>query len=254
MSQRHGMAAVLAVAMATCTPAALAAEDWAFEIEPYVLVTSIDGDASLGRIQGATVDVAFDDILENLDMAAMVHFEGHHRSGFGFSLDYGFMDLGTESSNARGGVVESSVRQGILEGRAIHRWRFEESQLDGFVGLRWWDNDVDVRVDPAVLPGDIERDIEADWVDLIIGARWTRPFNARWSLSITGDIGGMAGGADFTSSTAAGVRYDFGDRWSLDLQYKATWVDYEEGNAGEPGFFAYDTVTHGPLVGFIFKL
>jgi hypothetical protein len=39
----------------------------------------------------------------------------------------------------------------------------------------------------------------------------------------------------------------------LDLQYKATWVDYKNGSRGSPGFFQYDTVTHGPVIGFVFK-
>jgi hypothetical protein len=40
----------------------------------------------------------------------------------------------------------------------------------------------------------------------------------------------------------------------LDLKYRALWVDYEnDGTKGQPGYFEYDTVTHGSLIGFIFK-
>ena len=35
--------------------------------------------------------------------------------------------------------------------------------------------------------------------------------------------------------------------------YAELWVDYEDGNVGRPNFFAYDTVTHGPIVGFQFN-
>ena len=38
------------------------------------------------------------------------------------------------------------------------------------------------------------------------------------------------------------------------MQYKATVVDYEGGTKGEPGYLAYDTVTHGPMLGLIYKL
>ena len=37
------------------------------------------------------------------------------------------------------------------------------------------------------------------------------------------------------------------------MQYKATWVDYENGTPGQAGYFAYDTVTYGPLMGVIFN-
>ena len=69
-----------------------------------------------------------------------------------------------------------------------------------------------------------------------------------------GDIGGFGLESDFTSSLAAGELFKMSDNWMLDLQYKATWVDYENDKTpGQPGYFAYDTVTHGPLIGFIYK-
>lgn len=70
------------------------AETWSYEIEPYALLANIEGNSSVGRATGADVNVSFDDILENLELAAMLHFEAHHENGLGVSLDYGFMDLG----------------------------------------------------------------------------------------------------------------------------------------------------------------
>ena len=45
----------------------LAADKWEFIIAPYALVPSIDGDASIGRVEGADIDVGPDDIINNLD-------------------------------------------------------------------------------------------------------------------------------------------------------------------------------------------
>ncbi len=39
----------------------------------------------------------------------------------------------------------------------------------------------------------------------------------------------------------------------LDLQYKALAVDYETGTPGQKGYFMYDTITHGPIIGLVFK-
>jgi hypothetical protein len=229
------------------------ADDWTFSVEPYLLAASIEGDASMGRINGAPVDVSFSRILETLDMAAMIHFEAHSANGWGLVLDYGFMKLSDDIFGERGGIIDARVRQGTFEGLLVKQSRSAGSGLEYFAGFRWWDNDIDVVINPAVLPGDIARKIDASWVDLIVGARWTRSLNERWKFQIKGDVGGFGVQSDFTSSLTAGAVYSFSDRYALDLQYKAMWVDYEDGSPGQSGFFAYDTVTHGPIVGFQFN-
>ena len=245
--------AVVFVAVFDLTGPQAKAQEWTFSIEPYLLAASIEGDACIGRVVGAPVDVDFSRILETLDMAFMIHFEAHSANGWGIILDYGFMDLSDDIFGQRGGVVDARVRQGIFEGLLVKQSRNPSSGLEYFAGIRWWDNKMDVTIDPAILPGDITRKIDASWVDLLIGARWTRPINDRWKFLIKGDVGGFGVESDFTSSLAAGAVYSFSDRFALDLQYKALWVDYEDGNAGQRGYFAYDTVTHGPIVGFQFN-
>jgi hypothetical protein len=60
------------------------ADEWSYEVEVYLLATTIEGDASIGRITGAEVDVNFDTILESLDLGGMMHAEAHHDSGGGW--------------------------------------------------------------------------------------------------------------------------------------------------------------------------
>lgn len=229
------------------------ADGWTYQIEPYVLASSIDGDASIGRVTGVEVDVDMSDILEVLDLAAMAHFEAHHASGWGVALDYGFMDLGADISGPRGGVIDAGVRQGVLEALVVKRVAAGEGHIDYLAGVRWWDNDLDAIVDPVLLPGMARASVEEDWVDLVIGARWMNPINERWMFNLRGDLGGGGLEANFTSTIAAGFHYQMTDSMDLDLQYKATWVDYENGTRGQPGYFGYDTVTHGPIIGVIFN-
>ena len=41
---------------------------------------------------------------------------------------------------------------------------------------------------------------------------------------------------------------------TLDMKYKASWVDYENDTAtGEVGYFQHDTITHGPILGLAFN-
>ena len=227
------------------------ANDWEFFIEPYLMVTSIEGDADIGRATGAAIDVDFSTILDNLDIGAMIHFEGKNANGWGFSLDYAFMDLSDDVVGSRGGVVDARVRQGIFE--ALLTRETGRPGIDVFAGFRWWDNDVDVAIDPAVLPGTALTRIDASWIDFVIGARIKRALNERWTLTARADVGGFGVESEFTSQLAAGATYEFTDRYVLDLQYKALWVDYEDGRTGQPGSFNYDTLTHGPLAGLIIR-
>ena len=228
-------------------------QDWTFEIEPYAMATTISGDASVGRATGVEVDVDMSDILETLELAGMLHFEARSSNGWGVALDYAFMDLNADISGQRGGVVDTDVRQGVLEALLMRRSELGNGQLDVMGGFRWWDNDIDVEVDPALLPGTVEFDVEEDWFDLVVGLRYTSAINEQWTMQLRGDIGGLGLEADFTSTLAASFRFAMSQSVDLDLQYKATWVDYKSGSRGNPGYFQYDTVTHGPVIGFIFS-
>jgi opacity protein-like surface antigen len=229
------------------------ADDWSYEFEPYMLLSSIEGDTSIGRVSGAPVDVNFGDILEVLDAGVMAHFEAQNSNGWGLSLDYGFMDLRQDSVSPRGGVQNARLRQGVLEALLTKRHKKGEGYVDYFAGFRWWDNDIFLSIDPAVLPGGVRVDINEDWIDLVFGVRMMKPVSEKWKMYLRGDIGGFGIQSDFTSLVSIGFRYEFSDRMDFDVQYKALWADYENGTAGQPGFYAYDTVTHGPILGLVFK-
>jgi hypothetical protein len=227
------------------------ADEWAFEFEAYAMSSSIDGDASIGRVSGAEVEVDMDDILEVLHVGGMFHFEALHNSNWGLVLDYGFMDLRDDISGPRGGVADFKIRQGVLQADIFRRLPFGDMKLDVLVGLRWWDNDLEAVIDLAVLPGTLKAEIKEDWLDLYVGARWIIPINQQWGFLVRGDVGGMD--SDLTYNLTTGFKYAMTDTLVLDMEYKATWVDYESGSKGQPGYFAYDTVTHGPLVGLIYQ-
>ena len=229
-----------------------AASDWTYEFEPYLLASSIEGDAGIGRVQQAPVDVSFGDILETLDAGIMAVFRGRRDDGWGFDLDYGFMDLRSDISGPRGGVASTRTRQGVLEALVTRRSRTNDA-LEYFAGLRWWDNDIDVMIDPALLPANPAVSAKDDWIDIVFGVERTTEFRDNWDFVLRGDIGGFGIESDWTGSLSVGFRHTINERLDLNLKYKALWVDYESGSRGQPGYFAYDTVTHGPLVGLVIK-
>ena len=183
----------------------------------------------------------------------MAHFEADNSNGWGVSLDYGFMDLRQDTVGPLGGVADLRVRQGVFEALLKRRKDRENGYVETFVGFRWWDNDITANASVVVIPGDSRVDINEDWIDLVVGARWVRPLNEKWKFSVQGDFGGLGLQSDWTTSWALGFRYNISDLLDLNMQYKASWVDYENGSFGQPGYYAYDTVTHGPLIGLAFK-
>ena len=64
---------------------------------------------------------------------------------------------------------------------------------------------------------------------------------------------GFGVASDFTSAVGVTAFYDFKSSLMLEVGYRALWVDFEDGTPRTPGYFAYDTVTHGPLAGLVFE-
>jgi len=217
--------------------------------------TQIQGDASIGRAIGTPVDVDFSTILDNLDMAAMVHFEAHHKSGWGMIIDYGFMDLSNKVTNNRDGLIKLGLRQGVLESLGLYRINYGKNTVDYFAGIRWWDNDINLTFDANITPDrSTNLKVKEDWLDIVAGVRLISTINNNWDFIARADIGGFGLSADFTSTLEAGVTYKISTLMTLDMKYKASWVDYENNDPeGSVGYFQYDTITHGPILGLSFN-
>ncbi len=228
----------------------LAADKWEFIIAPYALVPSIEGDASVGRVEGVDIDVGPDDIINNLELGAMIQLEAHHESGYGISLAYNFMDL-SGGATAPGGQnsLKADIYQGIFEGYGIYRVSSARGPLDFYGGIRWWDIDVELKANGIKV---VEN--SPDWVDPVVGVRWIPQISENWHVILKGDIGGFGVGSNFTWNLQGGFIWDATDYLSLVFEYRALSVDYSTGQVGTPNRFAYDTITHGPLFGLAFRL
>lgn len=233
-------------------PSPSRANDWDFVVAPYILLPNISGDASVGRVEGADVDVDTGDILDTLELGAMIQLEARHKSGFGVLLNYAFMDLGKEATGPRGFTrFDADVFQGILEGYVAYRIEYEWSTLDAYIGMRWWDINIDI--DATTPLGSLSFDRDEDWVDPVVGGRWLPRLAARWRLHLQGDIGGFGLSSDFTWNTMAGIIWDSSDAFSVALLYRLLSADYDTGTRGTPDRFAYNTITQGPILGVVFR-
>jgi hypothetical protein len=233
-------------------PRSSSAQDWDFVIAPYLLVPSITGDASLGRIDNADVHVSGSDVLRSLELGGMLQVEARHSSNFGVMLNYAFMDLGQDFSGPLGFTdVDTDIFQGILEAFGTYRVEYQGGTVDVYGGVRWWDIGIDVDLSTPLRDAQYSRD--EDWVDPVIGVRWAPRVHESFRLLLQGDVGGFGAASDFTWCAQAGVLWDTSASMSVALLYKALGVDYQTGTRGTPSFFEYDTITQGPQLGLVFR-
>jgi len=224
-------------------------KSWSYQIEPYMLIASMNGTAKIGHTPTMEIDVDFGTILDHLDMGAMVHFEAHHQSGWGLWLDYGFMDLSSDINGNRGGLLSTSIRQGILEAYATYKQPLEVGYIEYFSGIRWWDNDLDI--EHSAITKSIN--LKDDWIDPVVGLKWSTTIYEDWKFNIESSIGGFGVGSDLSVGGIVGVSYVINDLLDINLKYKTLWADYEKGTKGRKGYFQYDVTTSGAIIGVNFK-
>lgn len=224
--------------------------DWQFVIAPYGLLANIDGEAGVGRLDPMPVAVDFGTLLKNLQMGVMMHSEVTNGT-WGAVVDFAYMSLGSDATTPVGGVLEADVQQLVLEAFLSRRFGMENGSADVFAGIRYWDLDIDLSITGQVVNQALNRG--ESWIDPVVGGRLIRYVSEKLFFMLRGDIGGFSVGSDFSWNLQGGLGYDVADWFSLVGQYRALDVDFEDGEANSPDFFLYDTTTHGPLVGLVFR-
>jgi len=165
-------------------------------------------------------------------------------------MAYNFMDLGGDATAPGGQAnLKADIYQGIFEGYGVYRVDSGSGPLDFYGGVRWWDIDVELKANGTKL---VEN--KPDWVDPVIGVRWTPAISKNWNMILRADVGGFGVSSDFTWNIQGGLSWDATDYMTLVFQYRALSVDYTTGTSGTSDRFAYDTITHGPLLGLAFRL
>ena len=71
-------------------------KNWEFNLAPFYLWgVDIDGDVTIGT-NTVPVELPFSDIIDNLEAAFIVHFEGMHKSNWGFLVDVNYLDVSND--------------------------------------------------------------------------------------------------------------------------------------------------------------
>lgn len=115
------------------------ASDWNLLVTMPGWAAGLSGDIGVAGYSPVAVDMGFLDILENLDMAAMLTLEARHRR-WGLILDGIYMDMGTSGATPGGLLtsVDVQVEQVLAEVDLAYRLlEGKQGYLDVFVGARY---------------------------------------------------------------------------------------------------------------------
>lgn len=216
--------------------------DWEFSLAPmYLWAVSIDGDQTV-KGRKVDLDVPFNEIFDNLNGALTFHFEGLHKSRWGFFSDLNYIVLNPEESSPLGDI-EIDFTEIMFELAGFYRWSEGPHTIDGLGGLRYSSMDVDLDFPGPVL----DTDQRKDWVDPYFGLRWNWMLAEKWTTKLRGDIGGFGIGSDLTYNLVGLVDFKPWKHVSLFGGYRVLYQDYSTGSGSSK--FAYDATMHGPVLG-----
>jgi len=221
-------------------------KNWDFSLAPlYVWMVNMDGDLGIGPIStGASIP--FEDIFDNLESIFTVHFEGVHRSNWGFLLDVSYLDV--SASKAAGPLALSiDFTSTLAEAGGYYRLKNGPHDVDFLAGVRYTKLEPDITFTAPPLPPFSRTE---DWVDPIVGLRYFYHFNDKWLLALRGDIGGFGVGSDFTWNALGVIQWQPWKYAGILAGYRALDQDYEDGSG--PDRFKYDMRLHGPVLAINF--
>jgi hypothetical protein len=230
---------------------------WEFQVAPYMWAISMNGDATV-KGQEADVDVSFSDIWDELNFAFMMEYEAR-KGPWGLWGNTIYANLGKSNADVDGIEIEPTVNslwQGVGGYYRLGTWDLADSSgkktpsvtVDTYFGARY--TYLDIRLD---IKGGDNVDGDKQWVEPLVGIRTFWDLSERWTISLTGDIGGVAFGSDFAWDAIGLIGYRFSlfaeDNARAFAGYRALSQDYTDGSGDDK--FEWDVTLYGPVLGLV---
>ncbi len=219
--RRAGLFAfVLAIpAAANAQGAGAAAPDrWTVELTPYLWAAGLDGNTAADGT-GSEIDTDYKFFsLDNLDFALGTSVEAR-KGRWGMLGDAMYVEFSDEFERSPGSEVE--VSGGFVE-TVGSMMATNGRPLELLFGLRYVA--LKATVDVAPVPRATARE---EWLDPLVGLRFTHAFNDRWSVALRGDIGGFGVASDFVTNVSAMFGWNVGEKVTLRGGYRMLQMDFD---------------------------
>jgi len=237
---------------------AAVAGDWEWTLIPYVwasdvsLDVNVDGDPLIGE------DVSFSDLVDKVDFASQLHFEGQRGKG-GLFFDLSYFEFSDSETLTGGGIpplldgtlVETKEKDSFLEVGGFYRPKGSSHGLDVLFGVRIINVDQKIDITLPFLVDPTRVRIDDSFTDGFVGLRYSGPIGENWGFSARGDV--SAGGTELTWNTVLLFGYQFGQtgKYSLLFGYRQMEIELEE-NDGDVKVET-DIGLSGPIAGLSIK-
>ncbi|MGI9325391.1 MAG: hypothetical protein ACR2PZ_09250 [Pseudomonadales bacterium] len=219
----------------------LAQDEWEFKLAPYVWATALDQEINANLLPAPIKsESSFSDLLESLDGALLVAFKAQ-KGRWAVSSDLAYMSLSLESP------ANSDVETTSLFWDALGRYEVVPDSLEITGGLRFIDVDIDVNTSNPVVP---DLRLNKDYLDYIVGAKYTLDLSSKWELSFSGDVS-LGGDTDSMWMGQIMLGRRFSDNKTLLFGYRRVEIDLK--SDGFAGRIDTDIIMDGIGVGFRFE-
>lgn len=226
-------------------PAATSSEDtWEHNITPYAWLSGLKGDIGFNGLPAQPVDLPFEDIWDNLDIAGFLSLNGH-KGNWGYFVDAQYISLEAHENGPRESA-DLDLEQIKLTAGVLYRiWHNEKTAFWLYGTLQY--NYIDTQLEIEG-PLDTKKFSHSEsWVDPVLGFQLRHDFNEKWFCKFLGEVGGFGVSSDINWQAMALFGYNINECWSLGGGYRHQYVDYEDDG------FVYDMDTSGPMLGVIYK-
>ena len=215
-----------------------------WSITPYIWATDTSMDFSLDGSPVGGADLSFNDLLDVLDEAALIHVEGGKGNWSGF-VDYVYMSM-SDSEELPIVQIDSDSTQVVLDAAVAYWPGGFGSPLNLFAGVRYteFDDTFELSVDDTPVG---ETRTKKDYTDALLGIRYHFDLSDRWGLLTSGDV--SFGDSEGTWQVQGLFAYTVGKKQQnrILFGYRYKRAEFED------GALTTDYTYSGPIAGFNFN-
>lgn len=257
MVTKKPMARVLATLL-TVLPLPVMAADWEWTLTPYLWGPDTSLDVAVNDDEVLGGDLSFTDLLDKLDVALQVHFEGR-RDRLGFLLDATYLDTSDSTTTPPrnllpdGARVSTDAKSVLLEAGGFYRLTGDAGTgLDLLLGVRVIDLDLDVDITvPPPLDVSTSGSTSETLTDAFIGLRYLGSLGEHWLFTVRGDVG--TGDTEQALNASGYVGYRFGEsgRFTVLAGYRHLKLELEDDS--DVAEVSTELTMTGPALGLAFQ-